>query len=127
MFQGVYSAATALDAAAHSHEVISRNLAHINVPGFRRRQIAIEQFDTQQADSSLIGANVYTQKVDFTPGRMEVTDRNLDVAINGDVDGRHALLRLPKRDAVRLTPRGPVGRHPLREVQRHRLRRPPKL
>ena len=84
MFQGVYSAATALDAAARSHEVISRNLAHVNVPGFRRRQIALEQFDPAEADSSQVGANVYTQMVNFTPGAAESTGRNLDLAINGD-------------------------------------------
>jgi len=84
MFQGVYSAATALDTAAHSHEVISRNLAHVNVPGFRRRQIAVEQFAPQQAESDQVGNNIYTQMVNFTPGHAESTGRNLDLAINGD-------------------------------------------
>lgn len=97
MISGLYSAATALNASELNHEVISNNLANVNVPGFRRSFLSFQEFENalneaEQNETPVgYGTLVERQSVDFTPGVMAHTGRPLDVAINGDgffvVDG----------------------------------------
>jgi flagellar basal body rod protein FlgG len=90
MLSGLYSAATALSVAEHNQELIAHNLAHINVPGFRRSVVAIESFDNTldayyNADSPLgHGSQIAEVATDFSPGNNVETGRKLDVAIIGD-------------------------------------------
>lgn len=88
MLQGLYSSATALDAATSRHEVVARNLAHINVPGFRRSIVTTEtfemQFDEALGGGGSLGTHVDGIKTDFSPGGLEKTDRPLDFALRGD-------------------------------------------
>jgi len=90
MLQGLYSAAASMDAADLQHTVVSRNLAHVNVPGFRRMFVH-QQSNSSGADE---GGSVDTSgykgmggseiAVDFTNGPTQRTDRSLDVALMGD-------------------------------------------
>src|SRR5207245_91558 len=42
MIRGLYSAATALDAAVSNQELVADNLANISTPGFRRHGLIFE-------------------------------------------------------------------------------------
>lgn len=91
MLSGLYAASTAMHAAGQSHELIARNLAHINVPGFRRAVASYESFDQAQdaygPDSELpktLGTQLQDVRFDFQQGLVDRTGRKLDVAINGD-------------------------------------------
>jgi flagellar basal-body rod protein FlgF len=91
MIRGLYSAATALETLAANQDIVSQNIAHATVPGYRRQAMAFATFDgalTQAASSSdhgtLLGtqpSGVYTV---FDPGDLQHTGNPLDVAIKGD-------------------------------------------
>ena len=98
MNPGLYSAATALNAGQLNQEVVAQNLAHMDVPGYRRRVVALSAFEQvyQQSLSEMttptgLGTQVSDVQTDFTAGAMQTTGRSLDVAIDGDgffvVDG----------------------------------------
>jgi flagellar basal body rod protein FlgG len=87
MLSGLYSAAAGMDAATARHEVAAKNLAFAQHPGHRRLAFR------QQAFGSLVGEvtpqaptteGPSTTVVDFSPGRLEMTGRTLDVAIRGE-------------------------------------------
>ncbi len=90
MLVGLYSSATALEAAERMHEVVSENLAHVGMPGYRANVISFETFETQLQgqlqNPSPEGYGTVVEKVetDFTPGPIAHTGRKLDVAIGGD-------------------------------------------
>lgn len=89
MLQGLYSAATSMDAADLQHTIVSRNLANINVPGFRR--MFVHQH-SEGAGEAQDGGGGGTQRgqgapeiaIDFQAGGMERTDRALDVGLMGE-------------------------------------------
>lgn len=102
MLTSLYSAASGMEAGMYRHEVASRNLAHLQHPGFRR--VIVRQHDfqtsfseqTQSAsgdEESPEGLQIIT---DFTPGAIEATGNKLDVAISGKgfftVQGPHGPL-----------------------------------
>lgn len=104
MISGLYSAATAMDAAALRHEVASENLAHVQMPGFRRRMVLQSTFEEALAQandsteySGRLGASSRNDAqernivYDFTSGPLKQTGRTLDVALGPDsffvVDG----------------------------------------
>jgi flagellar basal-body rod protein FlgF len=94
MLRGLYAAATGMEAAANSHEVTSRNLAHASVPGFRKMLSTFEAMKNPHADTreeELAGAEVKTPTFDFTSGPLNRTGAPLDLALEGDgffvVDG----------------------------------------
>jgi flagellar basal body rod protein FlgG len=91
MLSGLYSAASAVDAAEAQHRVIAENLANASVPGYRRKLAAMETFESalQQAGADpsatpMQGTRVYDVANDFTPGPVQRTGNPLDVAIRGD-------------------------------------------
>jgi len=45
MIRGIYSAASAMDAAVQNHEVAAQNLAHATVPGYRQQGMAFSVAD----------------------------------------------------------------------------------
>src|SRR5262249_54458016 len=92
MISGLYSAASALDAAEQAHDITAHNIAHASVPGYRRRSVTFETFSrdsteqiaTESSSSNSLGvraSNVYT---DFTPGDYQYTGNSLDLAVQGD-------------------------------------------
>jgi flagellar basal-body rod protein FlgF len=95
MISGLYSAATAMDAAAMRHETSAANLANAHMPGFRRRVVSQTPFDVTMADaqdkssmSTLLGTTIGTTenaiKVDFSQGGLKQTGNKYDIALNGD-------------------------------------------
>ncbi len=99
MLRGLYSAATGMDVASTAQDAIAENIAHADVPGYRRRGVAVETFEdallaqtpSPAAERELWGARVSTVYNDFTPGPVQKTDNPLDVAASPDtffvVDG----------------------------------------
>jgi flagellar basal body rod protein FlgG len=77
-----------LDAATLRHEVAAHNLAHINVPGFRRGVVINEtfgtQFDQELSGGGSLGTHVEGVETDFSAGGLQQTGRPLDLALSGD-------------------------------------------
>ncbi|MFO0428701.1 MAG: flagellar hook-basal body protein [Planctomyces sp.] len=96
MISGLYGAATAMDVAAQRHEVAARNLAHVQMAGYRRQMIPQSPFDMMlreagadhSQDEVLLSEQLGTASrgihTDFTQGSMRQTGRSLDLAISGD-------------------------------------------
>lgn len=81
MLQGLYSAASAMGTQAERQDIIARNLAHVNVPGFKRMLLGLEAKQAGRPDRMSPSGS---QQTDFSQGIMEQTGRKLDVAISGD-------------------------------------------
>lgn len=94
MISGLYSAATAMDAATRRHEMASENLANIQMPGHRRQVMSQTTFDSLMPPMSQPSDGVYTSKLlgtatnpvayDFTQGHFDETRRSLDLALSGN-------------------------------------------
>lgn len=91
MIRGIYSAATAMDAAAKRHELIAQNLAHLSMPGYRRVMLPQQTFESTLDSSGgagsgydSLGTASMNPVVDFSPGPMESTGNASDLAIVGD-------------------------------------------
>jgi flagellar basal body rod protein FlgG len=91
MISGLYGAATAMVGIGQAQDVHAENLAHANVPGYRRRGVATESFeqalyDTEvgEAGDRLWGSEMSTVYDDFTPGPVQATGNPLDLAPVGD-------------------------------------------
>jgi flagellar basal body rod protein FlgG len=90
MLAGLYSAATGLEAAEQLHEVVSENLAHVSVPGYRAQLVSCQTFEQLMAsameDPSPEGHGTLIAEfaTDFTPGPTAHTGHALDVALGGD-------------------------------------------
>lgn len=88
MFPGMYSAAKAMQVAERQHEVSASNLAHMNLPGHRRKLFANGEFSSylnpggtqEQTDGSTLDGIA----TDFSMGATKQTGRRLDVAIEGE-------------------------------------------
>lgn len=91
MIRGMYSAATALDAATQAQDVNAHNLAHATTPGYRQQGLAYETFDrvlgrTAEPTGDLTGTRVAATYHDFRPGTLQQTGSPGDLAL-GDADG----------------------------------------
>lgn len=90
MLQGLYSAAASMDAADLQHTIVSRNLANVNVPGFRRMFVHHESNsggaeEGEAADTSgYKGVGSPQVAIDFTAGPTKRTERKLDVSLMGE-------------------------------------------
>lgn len=87
MLRGLYTAATSLSSAQHRHDITSHNLAHANVPGFRKLVAANSSFkDTLSSVENPVGSGTYVRdnNTDFMYGNLQPTGRPLDVGISGD-------------------------------------------
>lgn len=106
MLSGLYNAAQGMAIAEKRHQVTAQNLAHVNMPGYRRRVFQQTEFgqlvdatkaaQTQAAADAAVGNQTATTNPsvaqpqlfsvvsDFSNGSMESTGRPLDLAIEGD-------------------------------------------
>lgn len=110
MLSGLYSAATGIISSEKHQQVISENLASLNVPGYRRTTSNFSELIARsQGRPALVGTQVAGLHTDFTPGPLQTTDRPLDVAIDGDgffvVDGPTGDL-YTRNGVMYLTPEG---------------------
>lgn len=99
MMKALYTAATGMKGQQMTVDVISNNIANVNTAGFKRSRVNFQDLlyvNLQKPGDSSIGVQsptgleigsgvraVSTTRV-FTPGVMEGTNRELDVAIMGD-------------------------------------------
>lgn len=95
MLNGLYSSASALNLNLHNQDLISHNLAHVNVPGFKRSLQTVSTFqdlldgnapaaqDQTPVNLNINGARLADFATDFSQGRLEETGDRLHVAING--------------------------------------------
>jgi flagellar basal body rod protein FlgG len=93
MLRGLYCATTALSAADNNQDIIAQNLAHADVPGYRRQGVTFETFDralaqvdpnrelSEQDQYGTAPSRLYNN---FETGPMQVTGNPLDLAVNGD-------------------------------------------
>jgi len=92
MSKAIYTATSGMLLDMKRQEVIARNLAATNIPGFKREYMLSHAFK-KAMDSELQNDNPTNEmngttpgvvKVDFTQGNLRNTERPLDFAINGD-------------------------------------------
>ena len=121
MLHGLYSSALAMDSAVRQQEVIAHNLAHANMPGYRRAQLLHGTFDDtfvetqhQLAVRSSQGLRGLHAATDWQPGNMKSTGRTLDVAIEGDgyfeIESPHGL-RYTRNGSFELNDQGQLVTH----------------
>lgn len=90
LLNGIYSATTALQVAELNQQLIAQNLGNADVPGYRRAMLSVTPVDHMQIPSGTeggaLGLGVHVESVmrDFRAGTLQVTNRPLDVAIDGD-------------------------------------------
>lgn len=91
MIRGVYSSASSLQSAEQSHEVLAHNLAHANLPGYRRRIVVSEAFNdtlsraaAESSGANAAGIQATTVHTVFEPGEPQFTGNSLDLALRGD-------------------------------------------
>ena len=90
MIRGLYSAASALNAATLNQEMVADNLANVSVPGYRRSGL---QFESIQADANaaatasdrLSGIQVPKTFTNFEVGPFQHTGNPLDLALSPNV------------------------------------------
>ena len=101
MLKSLYTTATGMKAQQTMVDMIANNIANVNTSGFKKSQASFEDlfYVTLQSPGLARGANSTavpigtqigsgtrlngTTKV-FTTGTLEITDRNLDIAIDGE-------------------------------------------
>ena len=87
MLVGLYTAASELDAMSKNQDIIARNLANANTDGYKK---SVATFKTLllSADAgtttTINGTTISTVAVDLTPGKLEFTESDLDLAIKGE-------------------------------------------
>ncbi len=96
MNYGLYLSASGVLTNMYRQDVIANNLANANTAGFKRALAAFSQRDPEAIEDSLaagaqplldrIGGGVFAHRspVDFTPGALDKTGNDLDVAIEGE-------------------------------------------
>ena len=102
MLRGFYTAASALDVATRNHEVVAQNLAHADMPGFRRSVVSFETYYQAAAQASVNGRSVQAGsavpevRTVFEPGQLQFTGNQLDLGLRGDsffvLEGPHGPL-----------------------------------
>src|SRR5712671_2276817 len=101
MLKSLYTTATGMKAQQTMVDMIANNIANVNTAGFKKSQASFEDllYVTTQSPGLAQGAGGVaapiglqigsgtklngTTKV-YSPGTLEITDRNLDVSIDGD-------------------------------------------
>ena len=82
----VYTAATGLRATMAAQAAIANNMANASTIGFRADRVVFDQIQVKGGGATLEARSPTSEEVtdaDRTPGAMQTTGRNLDVAMNG--------------------------------------------
>ena len=90
MFEGLYSAASGMEAQQHQFDAISNDMANLDTPGYKSTVVGFH--DLLYSDGAIGSSNVATgagaaaQIVgrDDAQGAINVTNQPLDVAVQGD-------------------------------------------
>ncbi|OGV34234.1 MAG: hypothetical protein A2020_04420 [Lentisphaerae bacterium GWF2_45_14] len=87
MSDTLYTATSGMILDMKRQEVIARNLAAVNIPGFKREYVLSQEFKnalSTELQDDLNGTTPGEVRVDFTQGNLRNTSRPLDFAIEGD-------------------------------------------
>lgn len=89
MLRGIYSAATAMEAASRNQEIVAENLAHVATPGYRRQgtlfDVGVQQDDDLAAATQALGnGRNPTSFTNFDPGPIQQTQNPYDFAMVGN-------------------------------------------
>jgi flagellar basal-body rod protein FlgF len=80
----IYTSMTGAKHLLHRQETLANNLANANTTGFRAETVALRAVPARGTEA---GTRVFTVETtignDFTPGPMQATGRDLDVAVQG--------------------------------------------
>ena len=82
----VYTAATGLRARMAAQAAIANNMANASTTGFRADRVVFDQIQVQGGGATLMARSPTSSEVtdaDRSPGAIQTTGRNLDVAMNG--------------------------------------------
>jgi flagellar basal-body rod protein FlgF len=83
MGNGIYNAVSGSLAQMRHLDVLSNNMAHVGVEGFKADILSFEQ-ELQDAGSGRHTVDTPRSKIRMTQGAMRSTDNPLDVALSGD-------------------------------------------
>ena len=78
MIRGLYSSATAMEAMTLRQDAIAQNLAHVNMPGYRRHVVALESL---RSPAEILGTRG-TEHTNFSAGPFITTGNPLDLALS---------------------------------------------
>ena len=86
MVNGSRASAAGMRPAMLAQEILANNLANASTAGFRQDRIAFQQLYTGRSTLQGFGmaSPQIVSRIDPRPGVLEVTDRPLDLAIDGD-------------------------------------------
>ena len=87
MSEAVYIATSGMLLDMKRQEVIARNLAATDIPGFKREYVLSHEFSkalNSELQDNMLGTSPGEVKIDFTQGNLKNTTRPLDFAIQGD-------------------------------------------
>jgi flagellar basal-body rod protein FlgF len=90
MIRGMYSAASALDAAALNQELVADNLANATTPGYRRHGLVFETVQQDVADNQqaltggMHGIRAARPYTSFEGGPVQSTGNPLDLALSSN-------------------------------------------
>ncbi len=85
MFRGLYSGASVLDNLSRQHQITASNLAHLNSAGHRRALFSVAERSVADVPGSNMPGPALSPGIDFkTSGRLEMTQRPLDLSIQGE-------------------------------------------
>lgn len=107
----IYTAMTGASHILQQQAAVSENLANNNTPGFRA---AINTFRAVPLEGEGLATRVFvvdsTAGADFTPGEMQPTGRDLDIAIDGKgwiaVQGEDGKEAYTRNGSFQITPNG---------------------
>ncbi|MCK4305676.1 MAG: flagellar hook-basal body protein [Candidatus Eisenbacteria sp.] len=88
MVKGILTSAGAMRPALLAQDILANNLANANTTGFRADRMAFQLINSQPPGAGSIEAAtsgpVLTTRLDNGPGAYQVTDRPLDLALQGE-------------------------------------------
>jgi len=88
MIKGIIASGAAMRPTMLAQEVLANNLANASTKGFRQDRIAFQQLMTDQQPANpgedVATAPQLSTSIDTTAGAYQVTDRTLDLAVQGD-------------------------------------------
>ncbi len=89
MIKGIFNTAASMVPRERKQEIIANNLANSESAGFKKDSLFLRVFKDTKLTGSQLGPSWEVKMIDkvytsFTPGSLERTGRDLDVALQGD-------------------------------------------
>lgn len=90
MIVGLFTGASSMVSQSDYQAVIARNLANVNTAGYKKNVAVFQSYissatnQEQSSTSTGTGSSLGTISTDFSPGMLEYTGNDLDIAIKGE-------------------------------------------